>query len=383
MTSKKPRRGHGEGAIFWRESRKRWIAELKIENGKSKYFSGKTYAEAQRRLKQAQMEQQQGKLASGPKQSVKQFLEHWLENVHKTNIRVNSYRIYRQLFDNHILPTLGHHQLQKLSPQHIDELYAVKRKEQYAAETIRAMHRLLHRALQDAVRWNLVATNVCDKVTPPRLVKFESHVLTGEQIKQLLEVAKGSRIEVLLILALTSGMRVGEMIALRWADIDFQDGSLQVRHTVSRIGKRFQEQGIVENDPKTESSKRKIVLPRFVLEALKKHREEQAEIRAKAGAAWQERDIVFSNYFGGFVERAHISTWLKQLLKQAGLPELRIHDLRHSAATVLLKMNVNPKQVQELLGHSSIVITMDRYSHVMPDMQRGMMDQLDDFFGSS
>src|ERR1700730_16977811 len=128
MTSKKPRRGHGEGAIFWRESRKRWIAELKLENGKSKYFSGKTYAEAQRRLKQAQIEQQQGKLATGPKQTVRQFLEHWLEDVHKTNIRVNSYRIYRQFLDNHILPALGHHQLQKLTSQHIDEFYAQKRK---------------------------------------------------------------------------------------------------------------------------------------------------------------------------------------------------------------------------------------------------------------
>src|SRR5712691_4765460 len=122
MTSqnKRPRRGHGEGAIYWRESRQRWIAELPLETGKSKYFSGKTYAEAQRKLKQAQGEQQQGKLATGPKQTVKQFPERWLEDVHKANIRINSYRIYRQLLDNHLLPTLGHYQLQKLSPQHID-----------------------------------------------------------------------------------------------------------------------------------------------------------------------------------------------------------------------------------------------------------------------
>jgi integrase len=385
MTSqnKKPRRGHGEGAIYWRESRKRWVAELPLETGKSKYFTGKTYAEAQRKLKQAQIEQQQGKLATGPKQTVKQFLEHWLEHVHKANIRINSYRIYRQLLDNHLLPALGHHQLQRLSPQHIDELYAQKRKEGFAVETIRAMHRLLRRALQDAVRWSLVSSNVCDKVTPPRQVKFEAQALSGEQVKQLLEVAKGSPIEVLLTLALTTGMRVGEMIALRWADIDLQDGSLQVRHTVSRVGKRFQENGLVENDPKTESSRRKIVLPQFVLEALKRHREHQVEVRDKAGSAWQEKDIVFSNHMGGFLERANINTMLKGLLKQAGLPEIRIHDLRHSAATILLKMNINPKQVQVLLGHSSIVITMDRYSHVLPDMQRGMMDQLDDYFGPS
>ena len=377
---KKPRRGRGDGSIYWRADRKRWIAELPLEDGNIKYFSGKTYVEAQRELNQAKLEQQQGKLATGPKQTVRQFLEHWLENVHRPNIRVNSYRIYRQLLDNHLLPTLGQYQLQKLSPQHIDELYAQKRRDGFAPETIRAMHRLLRRALQDAVRWSLVSSNVCDKVTPPRPVKFESQALSAEQVKQLLAVAKGSQIEVLLMLALTTGMRVGEMIALRWADIDFQDGSLQVRHTVSRVGKRFQPNGLIENDPKTESSRRKIVLPQFVFEALKRHREQQAEVREKAGEAWQERDIVFNNYHGGFLERAHINTVLKRLLKQAGLPEVRIHDLRHSAATILLKMNVNPKQVQVLLGHSSIVITMDRYSHVMPDMQRTMMDQLDDMF---
>lgn len=379
--SKKARRGRGEGAIYWRESRKRWVAELPLEDGKSKYFTGKTYAEAQRKLNHAKLEQQQGKLATGPKQTVKQFLEHWLEHVHRPNIRVNSYRIYRQLLDNHLLPALGQHQLQRLSPQHIDELYAQKRKDGFAPETIRAMHRLLRRALQDAVRWSLVSNNVCDKVTPPRQVKFEAQALSAEQVKQLLEAAKGSQIEVLLTLALTTGMRVGEMIALRWDDIDFQDGSLQVRHTVSRVGKRFQPDGLVENEPKTESSRRKIVLPHFVLEALKRHREQQAGVREKAGAGWQEKDIVFANHLGGFLERANINTMLKGLLKQAALPEIRIHDLRHSAATILLKMNVNPKQVQVLLGHSSIVITMDRYSHVQPDMQRTIMDQLDDFFG--
>jgi integrase len=382
VSKKKARRGRGDGSIYWRESRKRWIAELPLEDGKTKYFSGKTYAEAQRQLNQAKLEQQQGKLATGPKRTVRQFLEHWLENIHRPNIRVNSYRIYRQLLDNHLLPALGQYQLQRLSPQHIDELYAQKRKDGFAPETIRAIHRLLRRALQDAVRWSLVSSNVCDKVTPPRQVKFESQALSAEQVKQLLEVAKGSPIEVLLTLALTTGMRVGEMIALRWADIDFQDGSLQVRHTVSRVGKRFQENGLVENDPKTESSRRKIVLPQFVLEALKRHREQQAEMREKAGDAWQEKDIVFSNHLGGFLERVNINTMLKGLLKQAGLPAIRIHDLRHSAATILLKMNVNPKQVQVLLGHSSIVITMDRYSHVLPDMQRGMMDQLDDLFRS-
>jgi integrase len=377
MTSKKPRRARGEGSIYQRKDG-RFVASLPVEGpGRArKYFYGKTRAEVRAKLQQAQLEQKQGLLATGPRQTVQQFLEHWLENVHKPHIRANSYRIYRQLFDNYILPALGSYQLQKLSPQHIDELYARKLSEGYAAETVRSIHRVLHRALEDAVKWGLVSVNVCDKVNQPRAVKFETHPLTGEQARQLLEVARGSDIEVMLKLALTTGMRIGELVGLRWADIDFQEVSLQIRHTVSRIGRR----GIVENDPKTESSKRKIMLPRFVLDALQQHREHQAGLQSKAGAAWQEKDVVFSNRYGGFLERSNIVRRFKELLKEAGLPAMRFHDLRHSAATILLKMGIHPKQVQELLGHSSFKITMDRYSHILPSMQREMMEKIDNFF---
>ncbi len=281
MANKKPRRGRGEGAIFWRESRKRWIAELPLEDGKSKYFSGKTYAEAQKKLNKAQLEQQQGNLATGPQQTVKQFIDYWLEQIRKPHIRINTYRIYRQYLD---------------------------------------IHRLLHRVFKDAVKWKLMSYNICDDVNPPKPTKYQAQVLSPEQAKKLLEVAKGSRLEALLTLELLTGMRRGELLALRWADINFEEAHLLVNHTVNRIGKRFAEQGIVENDPKTETSRRKILLPPFAIEVLRQHREQQAEMRVRAGTAWQERDLVFSNSWGGFMEGSHTTARFKQLLKKAGLP---------------------------------------------------------------
>jgi integrase len=371
------RRGKGEGSIFYREDRKRWIAQIKLDGGKFMTRSAQTQKAASEKLKKMQRELEQGLLVPRSQQTVKQFLEHWLEDVHKPpNVRINTYRIYRQYLDRHILPALGHVRLQQLSPEHIQELYARKVEEGYAAETVRGIHRMLHKALHDAVKWNRVASNVCDKVTQPRQVTYEIHPLTKEQAKALLEAAKGSNLEAILTLAVATGMRRGELLGLRWHDINFAEGSLVVRHTMDRAGKY----GIIENDPKTEKSKRKIILPRFVLDTLMQHKVDQAKMREKAGLAWQERDIVFSNELGGFTEPTHLNRRFKNLLKKEGLPVIRFHDLRHSAATILLGMNVPGKVVQELLGHSTISTTIDRYSHVLPSMQWEMRDKLDDWF---
>jgi integrase len=152
--------------------------------------------------------------------------------------------------------------------------------------------------------------------------------------------------------------------------------SLYIHHTVNRIGKK----GLVESEPKTATSKRKVILPQFVIEALHQQYILQEEIRAKAGAEWRELDLVFSNSLGGYIEPSNLRVMFKRVLKSAGLADMRFHDLRHSAATLLLSMGAHPKLVQELLGHSTISITMDTYSHVLPSMHREMMDGLDDFF---
>jgi integrase len=162
-------------------------------------------------------------------------------------------------------------------------------------------------------------------------------------------------------MAITTGMRRGELLGLHWQDIDLKTGSLQVRRSVNRIGKH----GLVVSEPKTTRSRRKITLPAFVIDILKQHRVRQQEMKEKAVDLWRETDIVFCNLYGGYIEPGNLHEWFKKLLKSAELPNIRFHDLRHSAATILLGMGVHPMVVQELLGHSNISTTMDIYSHVL------------------
>ena len=380
-SKKTARRGRGEGAVYLRKDG-RWTGSITIEatDGKRrrKYFYGETKQEAQDKVNTALYTQKQGMLTTGPHQTLKKYFEHWLENVRKHHIRISTYYKYRSTLNKHIIPALGHIQLQKLTITHIEAFYSRKIEEGLSPETINGFHGLLHNALSHALLQNLVPRNVCDAVSPPHIVKHEVTPLTVDQSKTLLAFAKGHRIlEAMLALTLTSGMRRGELLGLRWSDIDLIEGNLQIRRTVGRIG-TF---GLKESEPKTPSSRRKIMLPRFVIKALKQHRERQDEERLTSGVSWHDQDLVFTNTHGGYVEPAHLNVWFTKLLKEAGLPHIRFHDLRHGVATFLLNLGVPAKVIQELLGHSQISMTMDTYSHVLPSMHQEAMSKMDWVFG--
>jgi integrase len=375
--AKHKQRGHGEGSIYQRKDG-RWVASLPVDAGsrKRKYLYGKSRKEAHEKLHKALQEQKQGLLITGPQQTVRQFLEYWLEEVHRPRLRKSTYAEYRRTLDKVLFPALGHVQLQKLTAEQVQALYTRKLKEGLASKSVRNIHSVLHTALNYAVRTNRVARNVCDSVSPPISPRHEIQPLTDEQAHKLLEAAQGHRLEALLVLALTTGMRRGELLGLRWRDIDFEKRSLQVRRTVTYLAKY----GFVEGESKTLKSRRKIVLPYFVVNVLKQHRAMQLEARFNAGAVWVDHDLVFCNWHGGFLAPMILFKKFTALLKDAGLPYVRFHDLRHSAATILLSMGVHPKVVQEILGHSQISITMDTYSHVLPSMQEGAMDNWDEWF---
>lgn len=366
------RRGHGEGSIYHRKDG-RWAASITLEGRKRKTYYGKTRREVQEKLNAALHEQQRGMLATGKQQTMAHYLKYWLEEVHKPTIRLSSYDKYRKLLYGHILPALGHCQLQKLSAQQLQEFYTRKLEEGLSPSTIHVMHAILHKALENAVRWGLVSRNVCDVVSPPRQTRHEIQPLTIVQAQQLLERAHGHRLEVLLTLAITTGMRRGEIIGLRWSDINFEDQSLYIRRTVDRITRN----GYVESEPKTARSRRRIMLPTFVINALQEQRTSQARARLKAGKAWHENDLVFCNTHGGFLHPTHLYIAFQQLLKDAGLPPLRFHDLRHSAATILMAMGTNIKIVQELLGHSNAALTLNVYGHVFPSLSKEAMEKWD------
>jgi len=368
------RRGPGEGSIFQRKSDGRWTAILTVAYGKRKYFYGETQKEVQEKLRRAQRELEQGTLVTGPQQTVKQFLEQWVENTYKPTVKLLSYIQARSIIKTHLVPGLGQVLLQKLTPDMLQALYRRTLDEGKKPSTVQIIHKVLRRALEDAVKWGLVARNVAGLVTPPRVERHEVQALTVEQAKKLLACAKGSFLSALFVLALTTGMRRGELLALRWSDVDFEQATVFVHRTVTRAA----EYGLVENEPKTKASRRRIMLSAIAVEALKTHREEQGHVKTTAGERWQEKELIFCDTNGNFLGPDKLAGEFTRLLQQAGLPHMRFHDLRHSAATISLVAGVHPKVVQERLGHSTIAMTLDTYSHLLPSMQQDAATKIDD-----
>ncbi|GCE04222.1 tyrosine-type recombinase/integrase [Dictyobacter aurantiacus] len=371
------KRANGEGSIYQRKSDGKWVGSISTDDGKRKVFYGKTKAEVREKLNEAVYAQQRGMLSVGPNVALQEYLENWLENIHKPTIRLSTYLNYRKLLDNYLLPGLGKIKLQKLTPQQVQAFYSQKINEGLSPKTVNNVHGVLHKALDNAVKWNMLPRNICDAVTPPRIPRKELNYLTSDQARILLKEVKEHRLEALLTLAITTGMRRGELLALRWQDINFTDRSLQVRRAVSYL-KNY---GYVESEPKTARSRRTIMLPEFVISILQQHREHQQEQEALAGKVWVSKGLVFTNAWGDYYSPSTMLKVFKRFLESIDMPHMRFHDLRHSAATILLAMKVHPKIVQEILGHSQITTTMDIYSHAMPSLQDDATEQWEDKFG--
>jgi integrase len=360
----------------------RGVSSLRKARGITIY--AKSQQEALEKLRKVQYDYQQGLLATGPRQSLAQYLEHWLEEVLKPAIKLTTYAKYRRVIDRHILPELGHLQLRKLTPEHLERLYALKMREGSSASMVRHIHVILHEALEQAVRKRYLAQNVSNLVGDlPRIKRREAKIITREEAQRLVAAAKGTQLETIVILAITTGMRHGEIIGLRWLDINVDEHCLSVRRTVTRLsGVKDRFAGhFEETSPKTERGQRTIMLAGVVMQTLKEQQVRQEAARLKAGEKWQEHGLVFCNTFGSYLNPDALLAQFHRLLEHAGLPRMRLHDLRHSTATILLGKGTHPKLVQELLGHSSVDITMDIYSHVIPSMQHDMMEKWDDFLG--
>lgn len=244
-------------------------------------------------------------------------------------------------------------------------LYREKLEDGLSPRTVRYIHVTLHKALKQAVADGLIPRNATEAVKPPQVRKEEIRPLTAEQVKILFEAVRGDRLETLYILAFHTGLRQGELLGLKWGDVDVEAGTLQVRRTLTTA-----KGGPELRAPKTKSTRRTVKLSPTALEALRSHLERQLREINQAGDLWRENGLIFASQSGEPLKRHYITTHLfKPLPKRARLPQIRFHDLRHTCATLLLIKNVNPKVVSEMLGHSSIAITLDTYSHVLPNMQ--------------
>ena len=372
------RRGNGEGSIYKRKDG-RWAATLDLgyQNGRRsrRSFYGKTQRDVQQKLAAAQRAVQDSLPIPSERQRFGAFLAGWLEDVARPNLRPRVFVRYRELLTLHAIPTLGTRPLAKVTPQDLQALYAGLG-EKLAPRTVGHVHRVLHRALADALRWGLVARNVCDAVRPPKVQAKEMRALSPEEARQLLTGAVGDPLEALYILAVTVGLRQGELLGLKWQDVDLDAGRLQVRRSIARLNGH----GWLEQEPKSASSRRSVALTPLAVAALQRHRQRQLERRLKA-LAWEDNGFVFANEVGRPMTPQNLTQRsFHPLLDRAGLPRMRFHDLRHTAATLLLAQGVHPKIVQEMLGHASISLTLDTYSHVTPSLQAEAAEKMQAIF---
>ncbi len=374
------KRANGEGSVYHRPDKKhkKWVASITLENGKRKQIYCETQAEAVKELRKLNQAKDEGTLIT-ENATLGQFLHSWLEDTVQMNVRPRTFIRYREIVTCHILPTLGGITLQKLTPQHLQKLYKTKRQEGLAPGTVKNIHRLLHHALNDALRWGLVSRNVSDALDPPRVPRQEQVMLTVEQAQCFLEVIKGDPLEALYVVAIFTGAREGEILGTRWDDIDLAKGQLQIRRTIARVPK----QGFKVSEPKTPKSRRLIHLTPYTVEALKHHRALQHEAHQAAGPLWDDQGWVFCNSRGRPIEVASLLTRsFRPLLEKAGLPRIRFHDLRHAFASFLLALGVHPKVVQEALGHSSSSQTWDTYAYLLPTLQGEAINRLDDLLSN-
>jgi integrase len=371
---KQKRRGAGEGTVYQRKDG-RWVAEIRLEDGKRKPLYAKTQELAIQKLRQAQYEQKQGILATGPKQKVGEYLIYWLDQVKRHQILTASYLRYQRALKQ-ILPALGQIQLQKLTTRRIQEFYNKKAQEGLSPSSVHTMHKVLRPALAHAVHDRLMSRNPSDGVTLPSKQKRKVRPLTLEEAKRLLAVVQGTGMEPFLALALTVALRHGELLTLHWSDIDLEVGTVSIERTLTEVeGYKW-----VEGEaPKTEAGRRTLLLPQPVCDLLRAHRTRQYEARLNAGSTWQEHDLVLCNRWGRHLRQDDVRERFYRLLAKAGLPRMHIHDLRHSATTLLALMGVHPRVAQEILGHSEMDMTF-YYTHVFPSMQEEAAEKMKKLF---
>ena len=374
------RRITGEGSIAQRRDG-RWQARIDLgwQDGRRvrKYFYGRTAEEAGNALLKARSDLKAGLPVHVEKQTVGQFLDRWLETV-KPSVRPRTFQSYEILVKRHIVPELGRWKLDKLTPQHVQGALVRKSASGLSAQTVRHVRAILRIALNQAIKWGLVARNAASLAVAPKLVRKRFQSLSPEQARQLLDTAKGDRLEAIYSVALSLGLRMGEVLGLRWQDVDLDGATLTVNQAIYRIASK----GLVVAEPKTHRSRRALFLPDGVLRALRAHRLRQLQQRLAAGSRWQDGGLVFTSGIGTPFEPRNLFRNFKTLLRKAGLPDIRFHDLRHSAASLLLAQGVPMRAVMEMLGHSNIGTTADIYSHVMPAMMRDVAEKMDAILSS-
>lgn len=301
-----------------------------------------------------------------------QYLQRWLTDYAAHNVAPSTLLRYRQL-STRLSVLLGNLRLAEIRPAHVQSAYAALLRDGLAERTVLHHHRMLREALHHAVRWQLLGRNPADAVQPPRPARAEMRTLTSDETGVLMDAVADAGQRRLVYVALATGLRLGELLGLRWSDIDWS-GS---RATIQRAAQYLPASGVTLRAPKTARGRRSVALSADTLTVLREHRSNQNEARLRAGPAWSDNGLVFARADGSLERPYPVSAAVIRQARGAGFEGLRFHDLRHTAATLMLQAGVHPKIVSERLGHATISLTLDTYSHVLPDMQQEAAAALD------
>ena len=376
------KRGNGEGSISRRKNGG-WMAQYAVytsEGRKRKTIYGKTRKEVADKLAKAVSDREDGLIFDAGTLTVEEYLERWLSDCVRDTVKASTYSSYGQLVNTHAVPALGRIRLKTLTATHVRSLLREKLDAGLSPRTVQYLRFVLRKALDQAVIDNLIPRNPVASVKSPQVRRDEIKPLSPEQVRLFLQttVEAGDKLEALYAVAIHLGLRQGELLALKWEDVDLEAGTLQVRRSLA--GSR--EGNPVFTTPKTAKSRRQVRLTTGAAEALKRHRKRQLEERMRLAGLWRDHGLVFTTEAGTPLDRHNIiQRSFRPLLEKARLPAIRFHDLRHTCATLLLTREVHPKIVQELLGHSTIAITLDTYSHVLPGMGDAAVGAMDEALG--
>ena len=367
------KRQQGFGAVYRRRDG-RWEGQIRIRGGPRRSFYARTRKDAIHKLAEARWTLGQGLPVSSGAQPLSAYFTYWL-TANRARLRPVTMATYA-LDIRRLTPYLGNVPLRAITPGMIQSTYASMLKTGLSQRSVEQVHTVLHRALSHAMHWGLTSRNPAQLVSPPRPGRREMTALSGSQLQRLLEHTQGSRWHSLWVLIASTGLRKGEALGLGWQDVDLEAGRLTVRRALQRQPGI----GIVFVPPKSAKSRRTVYLSNVACRALGALRRCQAARRATA-QEWLDCGLVFTNLQGGPLESGEVNRALTQALRQAGLPHIRVHDLRHTTASILLEAGTHPKIVQDLLGHSTIRLTLDTYSHLTPALHREAAATMDVVLG--
>jgi integrase len=373
------KRGNGEGSIYPIKDKYGRVVGYRgsywvhtSSGPKRRYLSGKRREEVANKLAKALSNRADGFVFDAGDLTVGEYLRRWLTDSVRSSVRHSTYHSYRRQVERYVVPAIGGIKLTKLTHMHVQGLYRQMQDRGLSPRTVQYTHAIIHRALKQAMRWSMIQRNVCEAVDVPQVRRDEMQPMNAEQTRTLLRTARGERLEAFYVLAVHTGMRPGELLGLRWEDVALSDagGTLQVSRALS--------EGELTT-PKTKRSRRRIKLGVGSAKALNAHRERLLKEQTDKAGLWRDHGLVFPSAVGTPLCHRNVVRSFKALLKRAGLPSsIRLYDLRHTCATLLLSRNVHRKYVQELLGHASIAQTLDTYSHVIEGMDGGIAEAIDE-----